>query len=89
MDTPCCVAFEAATVTTFSGAVMANLIFIPLAGKLEAASQDEFLFTELLIEGVICIQNGENSRTIEDRLKSFLAPNVCKQLEEGNEAAAA
>ena len=68
---------------------MANLVFLPLAGKLDARSQDESLLTELLIEGVIGIQNGDNPRMIEERLKSFLAPSMFAALEKRNEAEAA
>ncbi|MFW6162396.1 MAG: motility protein A [Planctomycetota bacterium] len=78
-----------ALITTFYGAVMANLVFLPLAGKLDAASSDECLTTELLIEGIICIQNGDNPRTVEDRLKSYLSPNMVRQLDEGQAAEAA
>ena len=78
-----------ALITTFYGAVMANLVFLPLAGKLDVASASECLMTELLIEGIICIQNGDNPRTIEDRLKSFLAPNLVEKLEAGEAAQAA
>ena len=76
-----------ALITTFYGAVMANLVFLPLAGKLDAASADECLMTELLIEGIVCIQNGDNPRAVEDRLKSFLAPNLYTKLAEEPKAA--
>jgi chemotaxis protein MotA len=78
-----------ALITTFYGAVMANLVFLPLAGKLEARSQDECLLTELLIEGTICIQNGDNPRMIEERLKSFLPPSLHPELAGTPEAQAA
>ncbi len=78
-----------ALITTFYGAVMANLVFLPLAGKLDAASADECLMTELLIEGIICIQNGDNPRTVEDRLKSYLAPNMVHKLDQNAAAQAA
>ncbi|MFP4055842.1 MAG: flagellar motor protein [Candidatus Brocadiia bacterium] len=83
------VGMATALITTFYGAVMANLVFLPLAGKLEASSQDEALLTELLIEGVVCIQNGENPRAIEDRLKSYIAPSLYAELDQRTEARAA
>ena len=83
------VGMATALITTFYGAIMANLIFLPLAGKLDARSQDECLLTELLIEGVIGIQSGDNPRMIEERLKSFLAPNMYSALEAPAEAEAA
>jgi len=83
------VGMATALITTFYGAVIANLLCLPLAGKLEARSQDEGILTELLIEGVICIQNGDNPHMIAERLKSFLAPSLFRQLDEGTEARAA
>ena len=78
-----------ALITTFYGAVLANALFLPLAGKLEARSRDEDLITELLIEGVCAIQSGDNPRMIEERLKSFLAPSLHDELagQEGARAA--
>ncbi len=83
------VGMATALITTFYGAVMANLIFLPLAGKLEARSRDEDLVTELLIEGVTAIQNGDNPRMIEERLKSFLAPGLHDELAQREGAQAA
>jgi len=81
------VGMATALITTFYGAIMANLMFLPLAGKLDAASADECLTTELLIEGIIGIQNGDNPRAVEDRLKSYLAPNLVHKLETAAKAA--
>ena len=84
------VGMATALITTFYGALMANLVCLPLAGKLDVTSQDEALLTELMIEGIICIQNGDNPRAIEDRLKSFLSPVMARALEaESAEARAA
>lgn len=66
-----------ALITTFYGALLANLIFIPLAGKLRERSEEEILVKEVIIEGVLSIQAGENPRIVEEKLKAFLA-------EEGN-----
>ncbi|HUS57339.1 MAG TPA: motility protein A [Planctomycetota bacterium] len=65
-----------ALITTFYGALMANLIFLPLAGKLGARHKEEALLKELLIEGILSIQAGDNPRTIEEKLKSFLPPSA-------------
>lgn len=78
-----------ALVATFYGAAFANLVALPLANKLDARSQDENLMTQLMIEGIIGIQSGDNPRMIEDRLKSYLAPSVARALEETSEAKAA
>jgi len=61
-----------ALITTFYGAVLANMLFIPLAGKLRARSEEEFLLKELTVEGIVGIAEGLNPRVIERRLLSFL-----------------
>ncbi|MCB0357982.1 MAG: MotA/TolQ/ExbB proton channel family protein [Bdellovibrionales bacterium] len=63
-----------ALLTTFYGAVLAYLVFIPIAGKLRARSEEEILFKELTIEGVAGIAEGANPRMIERRLLTFLPP---------------
>lgn len=63
-----------ALLTTFYGVIFANLICIPLAGKLAIRSEQEILLKELVVEGVLSIQAGENPRVITEKLKAFLAP---------------
>ncbi|MFW2331440.1 MAG: motility protein A [Nitrospinota bacterium] len=64
-----------ALLTTFYGALMANLIFLPLAGKLKKISFDELLALELIIEGMAAITEGMNPRMIEQKLNSFIPPS--------------
>ncbi len=68
-----------ALVTTFYGAVFANLIFLPIAGKLRTRSEKEVLERELIIEGILAIQSGDNPRIIRGKLMTFLAPSARKQ----------
>lgn len=68
-------AMAVALLTTFYGAVAANLLCMPIAGKLRTRSSEEVLVKELMIEGVICLSNGENPRIVEQKLMAFLAPN--------------
>ncbi len=63
-----------ALVTTFYGSFLANVVFLPLAGKLKVRSSEEILIKEVMIEGMLSIQAGENPRIIEEKLKAFLAP---------------
>ena len=60
---------------TFYGATLANMVFLPAANKLGARHKQEALLKDLLVEGVLAIQAGDNPRTIEEKLKSFLSPN--------------
>jgi len=70
-----------ALVTTFYGALMANLIFLPLAGKLKVRSEEEIMNKELVIEGIMAIQSGDNPRIVEEKLKSFLSPRLREKTE--------
>jgi len=82
-------AMSLALVTTFYGSVLANWICLPIATKLEELSTEEIRIKEMIIEGVLSIQSGENPRIMEHRLKTFLSPEQRKDYERliaGNEA---
>ena len=64
-----------ALLTTFYGAFFANMILIPVAGKLEIRSSEEILMKEAVLEGIIGIQSGVNPRVLQDKLKAYLPPN--------------
>lgn len=70
-----------ALLTTFYGSLIANLIFIPIAEKLKYKSSQEMLVRNIMLEGLLSIQAGENPRIIEEKLKSFLAPSLRKKME--------
>ena len=63
-----------ALITTLYGSMLANWIGTPVATKLKANSENEAMVKEIMIEGLLSIQAGENPRVIEEKLKSFLAP---------------
>jgi chemotaxis protein MotA len=63
-----------ALLTTLYGAMAANMLFIPLAGKLEMRANEEALLRELMIEGIVSVQSGDGPQLIKERLKSFVAP---------------
>ena len=65
-----------ALLTTFYGAIFANLIFIPIAGKLKTRSKEEVLVKELIREGILSIATGDNPRVVEQKLHAFLAPRL-------------
>jgi len=69
-----------ALITTFYGSLFANLIFLPLANKLKGRSREEILVKELILEGLLSIQAGENPRIIEEKLKTFLSPEQRKNM---------
>lgn len=78
-----------ALVTTLYGALAANIIFIPVAGKLEKRGEAEMLVRRLIMEGIMSIQSGDNPRIVEEKLKSFLAPKVRAQVQRERSSAAA
>jgi chemotaxis protein MotA len=69
-----------AMITTFYGAIMAYLLFMPIAGKLEERSREEIRMKRLIMEGILSIQAGDNPRTVEDKLNVFLSPRDRKTI---------
>ncbi|MGN0161298.1 MAG: motility protein A [Lachnospiraceae bacterium] len=63
-----------ALLTTLYGSLLANWIATPLATKMKANNASEVMLKEVIIEGLLSIQAGENPRVIEEKLKSFIAP---------------
>ena len=61
-----------AFVATIYGVALANLIFLPIAGKLKIRHREEQMIKEMMLEGVICILEGMNPRMIETKLRTFL-----------------
>ncbi len=59
-----------ALVTTFYGALLANALFLPLAGKLETRSREEILNKEMVIDGIMAIQSGDSPRIVEEKLRN-------------------
>ena len=65
-----------ALLTTFYGTLIANLLCLPIAGKLRTRSRQEILLKQIVLEGVISIQSGDNHRIVEQKLKAFIAPKA-------------
>ena len=64
-----------ALLTTFYGAVLANLMFIPLAGKLSLYSKKECLGMDMVQEGICAISRGENPTAVREKMQAFISPN--------------
>lgn len=77
MDDPSSIgpAMAVALLTTFYGSVMANLVCIPIAGKLKARSKEEMLIKEMAIQGIMSLSNGDNPKILEQKLRAFVPPN--------------
>ncbi len=78
MDDPASIgpAMAVALLTTFYGAVAANIVFTPMSGKLKHRSANELLGKTLIAEGMNSILAGENPRVMEQRLHAFVAPSL-------------
>ncbi len=72
-------AMAVALITTFYGAILANLVFLPMVGKLKHRSKEEILIMEMQMEGILGISRGENPRIIQEKLSSFQPPKERKQ----------
>lgn len=67
-----------ALITTLYGSVLANFLLLPIAGKLKEYSGEEILIKEMMIQGILSIQSGDNPRIVEQKLNSFIAPKERK-----------
>ena len=67
-------AMAVALLTTFYGAVLANVLFLPMAGKLKTRSKTEILQKTVITEGMESILSGENPRIMEQKLHAYIAP---------------
>ncbi len=61
-----------ALITTFYGSLLANAFGIPMAHKVENAAAGKLLQMQIVLEGVLSIQSGDNPRLLEEKLKVFL-----------------
>ncbi|AYV14576.1 MULTISPECIES: flagellar motor protein PomA [Shewanella] len=66
-------AMAVALLTTLYGAVIANMVAIPIADKLALRMNEEMLNRNLIMDAVLAIQDGQNPRVIEGFLKNYLS----------------
>lgn len=59
-------------VATIYGVALANLVFLPAAGKLKIRHREEQMIKEMVLEGVVSILEGMNPRMMETKLRTFL-----------------
>lgn len=65
-------AMALALITTFYGAILANLVFAPLAGKIGNRSEDEIYIKQIMIEGILGVQSGQNPKLLKEKLEVFI-----------------
>lgn len=78
---------SAAFLATLWGILSANLVWLPIAGKLRYNSEEEVAFRRLMLEGILSLQAGENPRIVKEKLYAFLPPKMRQQ--EGKEGSGA
>lgn len=75
-------AISLAFIATLYGVGFANLMFLPIGNKLNLISNDEVAARELMIEGILAIQSGDNPRIVEEKLVAFLDPESKRSFHE-------
>lgn len=75
-----------AIITTLYGSLLANVFFDPVANKVDYYSAIEINGRELIIEGILSIQNGDNPKILKEKLKTFLKPEEAKKMTEAEGA---
>src|ERR1035438_8176363 len=61
-----------AFVATFFGILLANLLWLPMASRIKERNKQLLLLREIMIEGILSIQAGDNPRLLEEKLNAFL-----------------
>lgn len=77
-------AMAVALLTTLYGSIIANVFLNPIAAKLKIYSKEEILSKQMIIEGIMAIQQGDNPRIVEHKLSVFLPPSLRPSGEEGS-----
>ncbi|WP_026582530.1 flagellar motor protein MotP [Bacillus sp. J33] len=71
-----------ALLTTLYGSLLANLVFLPMAAKLALKTDKEVFLKQIIIEGVIGVQSGQNPKILEEKLSAFLSYEERREMEE-------
>ncbi|WP_444684023.1 flagellar motor protein MotP [Alkalicoccus luteus] len=71
-----------ALLTTLYGTLLANLVFGPMGHKLMLSTEDEVFVKQIIIEGVIGVQSGQNPKVLQEKLAAFLPASSKKKEEE-------
>lgn len=67
-------AMAVALITTFYGALIANLVCTPFESKLKRYSAEEINLKNLMLEGIMSLQSGDNPKIVQMKLETFLSP---------------
>lgn len=67
-------AIAGAFLATLYGVAFANLVLLPIAAKLRMRNDEEAMFQQMILEGIMAIQSGDNPSTVEMKMRAFLSP---------------
>ncbi|MFA9559055.1 flagellar motor protein MotP [Evansella sp. AB-rgal1] len=74
-----------ALLTTLYGTLLANLVFLPMANKLSLSTEEEVFVKQIIIEGIIGVQSGQNPKILQEKLSAFLPNHAKKETEDEGE----
>lgn len=80
-------ALAVAFIATFWGIGLANLLWLPMCNKIRARWRDQLVLGQIIVEGIMSIQAGNNPRIVRDRLMSFLSVEEAQAAEAAGEGA--
>jgi len=67
-----------AIITTLYGSLLANLFFLPLAAKLADKTEREVFVKQVIVEGIIGVQSGQNPKLLTEKLSAFISQSDLK-----------
>ena len=73
-----------ALITTFYGSLLAHVVFNPIASNLAARDEEEILCRQIIVEGIMAIQSGENPKFLRERLMTFMNEKLRENAEGGD-----
>ncbi len=73
-------AIAAAFIATLYGVAFANLVFLPIGTKLKSKTSEEIIAYDMIVEGILSIQAGDNPRMVESKMMAYLPPKLRAEL---------
>ncbi len=73
-----------ALITTLYGCILAHMVFGPVANNLRIRDSEEVLNKMIIVEGITCIQAGENPKMLREKLLTFVAQKQREKMGEGS-----
>lgn len=81
-------AMATALITTFYGCVLAHMIFSPIAKKLTIRNEEELLYKQVMIEGILAIQSGDNPKFLKEKLVTYISQKARQKVLDPDAASA-